>query len=59
MEWLLGFHAEARRTRGCIESVCHAGEVLHVPSGTSANLHPNQSIIACREASDNVQAGGI
>lgn len=32
-EWLLGFHAEARRTPGCIEGVCGEGEVLHVPSG--------------------------
>ncbi|TGO62931.1 hypothetical protein BCON_0016g00240 [Botryotinia convoluta] len=32
-EWLLGFHSEARRTPGCIEGVCAAGEVLHVPSG--------------------------
>lgn len=32
-EWLLGFHAEARRTPGCMEGVCSEGEVLHVPSG--------------------------
>ena len=32
-EWLLGFHSEARNTRGCMEGVCHEGEVLHVPSG--------------------------
>ncbi|GMG26908.1 unnamed protein product [Aspergillus oryzae] len=32
-EWLLGFHAEARRTPGCIESICQEGEILHVPSG--------------------------
>lgn len=32
-EWLLGFHAAARATPGCIEAVCAAGEVLHVPSG--------------------------
>ncbi|KAH8657605.1 hypothetical protein BGZ60DRAFT_383715 [Tricladium varicosporioides] len=32
-EWLLGFHAEARKTPGCIEGVCNEGEVLHVPSG--------------------------
>ncbi|KAI6711064.1 hypothetical protein JHW43_006414 [Diplocarpon mali] len=32
-EWLLGFHAEARRTPGCLEGVCGEGEVLHVPSG--------------------------
>ncbi|KAK2628345.1 hypothetical protein QTJ16_002991 [Diplocarpon rosae] len=32
-EWLLGFHAEARKTPGCLEGVCREGEVLHVPSG--------------------------
>lgn len=32
-EWLIGFHAEARRTPGCYEGVCGEGEVLHVPSG--------------------------
>ncbi|KAH0543056.1 hypothetical protein FGG08_002569 [Glutinoglossum americanum] len=32
-EWLLGFHAEARKTRGCLEGICGEGEVLHVPSG--------------------------
>ena len=32
-EWLLEFHAEARRQAGCIEGVCKAGEILHVPSG--------------------------
>ena len=29
----MGFHAEARSTLGCMEGICHAGEVLHVPSG--------------------------
>lgn len=32
-EWLLGFHAEARRTPGCLEGICGEGEILHVPSG--------------------------
>lgn len=32
-EWLLGYHAEARKTPGCVEGVCNEGEVLHVPSG--------------------------
>ncbi|TKA70279.1 hypothetical protein B0A49_06675 [Cryomyces minteri] len=32
-EWLLGFHAEARATPGCLEGICEEGEVLHVPSG--------------------------
>lgn len=32
-EWLLGFHAEARQTPGCVEGICGEGEVLHVPSG--------------------------
>ena len=43
-EWLLGFHAEARRTPGCIEGVCEKGEILHVPSGwyhLVLNLEPS------------------
>lgn len=32
-EYLLSFHEIARATPGCHEGVCHAGEVLHVPSG--------------------------
>lgn len=32
-EYLLTFHSLARQTPGCREGVCHAGEVLHVPSG--------------------------
>ena len=32
-EWLLTFHQEARTMVGCLEGVCGAGEVLHVPSG--------------------------
>ena len=32
-EWLLTFHTEARRTRGCMEGICCEGEILHVPSG--------------------------
>jgi hypothetical protein len=32
-EYLLNFHEVARSTPGCREGVCHAGEVLHVPSG--------------------------
>ncbi|RAL02950.1 putative F-box and JmjC domain protein [Aspergillus ibericus CBS 121593] len=32
-EWLFSFHAEARRTPGCIEGICGEGEILHVPSG--------------------------
>ncbi|KAF7713767.1 Uncharacterized protein PECH_000604 [Penicillium ucsense] len=32
-EWLLNFHAEARRTPGCMEGVCGEGEIIHVPSG--------------------------
>ncbi|KAI0523701.1 hypothetical protein F5B22DRAFT_591698 [Xylaria bambusicola] len=32
-EWLLEFHVEARKLPGCIEGVCKAGEILHVPSG--------------------------
>jgi hypothetical protein len=32
-EWLLEFHAEARKLPECREGICHAGEILHVPSG--------------------------
>ena len=32
-EWLLNFHAAARKVPGCLEGVCREGEVLHVPSG--------------------------
>ncbi|GAO13814.1 hypothetical protein UVI_02004640 [Ustilaginoidea virens] len=32
-EWLLTFHEEARRLPDCVEGICHAGEILHVPSG--------------------------
>ncbi|KAL3477521.1 hypothetical protein BJX99DRAFT_257338 [Aspergillus californicus] len=42
-EWLLGFHAEARLTPGCIEGICQEGEILHVPSGwwhLVVNLEP-------------------
>ena len=46
-EWLLTFHAEAKQTPGCIEGVCHEGEVLHVPSGwwhLVVNLEPAVAI---------------
>lgn len=32
-EWLLTFHDEARQMAGCVEGVCRAGEIVHVPSG--------------------------
>lgn len=32
-EWLLEFHAEARKLPDCREGICKAGEILHVPSG--------------------------
>lgn len=32
-EWLLEFHAEARKLPECREGICWAGEILHVPSG--------------------------
>ncbi|KAJ5780647.1 hypothetical protein N7457_005807 [Penicillium paradoxum] len=46
-EWLLGFHAEARRTPGCLEGICGEGEILHVPSGwwhLVVNLEPSMAI---------------
>lgn len=46
-EWLLGFHAEARRTEGCLEGLCHEGEVVHVPSGwwhLVVNIEPSIAI---------------
>lgn len=42
-EWLVEFHAEARQLPNCIEGVCEAGEILHVPSGwwhLVVNLEP-------------------
>ena len=47
VEWLLGFHAEARKTKGCLEGLCHEGEVLHVPSGwwhLVINIEPSIAI---------------
>lgn len=32
-EWLLTFHEEARQLPECVEGICRAGEILHVPSG--------------------------
>ncbi|KAF3762430.1 hypothetical protein M406DRAFT_99040 [Cryphonectria parasitica EP155] len=32
-EWLLEFHEEARQLPECVEGICRAGEILHVPSG--------------------------
>lgn len=32
-EYLLTFHEIARRTPGCREGICRAGEVFHVPAG--------------------------
>ncbi|RAH66504.1 putative F-box and JmjC domain protein [Aspergillus aculeatinus CBS 121060] len=46
-EWLFGFHAEARRTPGCVEGICKEGEILHVPSGwwhLVVNIEPSIAI---------------
>lgn len=46
-EWMLGFHAQARATPGCVEGICKEGEVLHVPSGwwhLVVNLVPSIAI---------------
>ena len=46
-EWLLGFHAQARATPGCVEGICNECEVLHVPSGwwhLVVNLSPSIAI---------------
>ncbi|RPB10125.1 F-box and JmjC domain-containing protein [Morchella conica CCBAS932] len=46
-EWLVGFHREARRTKGCREGICKAGEILYVPSGwwhLVVNLSPSLAL---------------
>ena len=46
-EWLLAFHAEARKSQGCVEGICQAGEVLYVPSNwwhLVVNLAPGVAI---------------
>ncbi|KAI4201214.1 MAG: hypothetical protein LQ350_003391 [Teloschistes chrysophthalmus] len=46
-EWLLNFHAEARKSPGCVEGICNEGEVLHVPSGwwhLVVNLSPSIAV---------------
>lgn len=40
-EWLVGFHRTAQATKGCIEGICRAGEVLHVPSGKACQCYQN------------------
>ncbi|KAI4158399.1 MAG: hypothetical protein LQ342_007485 [Letrouitia transgressa] len=47
VEWLSGFHAEARKTRGCMEGICKEGELVYVPSGwwhLVVNLSPSIAI---------------
>lgn len=57
-EWLTNFHREARRTPGCLEGICHEGEVLHVPSGkwlsifsflNLASTHNHRMVASCGE----------
>ncbi|MCJ1357995.1 MAG: hypothetical protein MMC33_007993 [Icmadophila ericetorum] len=46
-EWLISYHAEARKTLGCIEGICNEGEILYVPSGwwhLVVNLKPSIAI---------------
>ncbi|RPB00894.1 F-box and JmjC domain-containing protein [Choiromyces venosus 120613-1] len=46
-EWLVGFHREARKTVGCKEGICKAGEILYVPSGwwhLVVNLSPSLAL---------------
>lgn len=32
-EYMLSFHAAARKTAHCVEGICYEGEILHVPGG--------------------------
>ncbi|KAI5798867.1 putative F-box and JmjC domain protein [Geopyxis carbonaria] len=46
-EWLVSFHEAAREMPGCIEGICKAGEILHVPSGwwhLVVNLSPSLAL---------------
>ena len=46
-EWLLNFHAAARKAPGCMEGICGEGEVLHIPSGwwhLVVNLGPSLAV---------------
>lgn len=46
-EWLLGFHAKARKLPECVEGICREGEILYVPSGwwhLVINLEPTIAV---------------
>lgn len=59
-EWLLTFHAEARRTPGCKEGICRAGEVLYVPAGWyHLVLNLEESLALTQTFVPRAQLGGV
>lgn len=56
-EWLVSFHREARKARGCREGICRAGEILYVPSGTTQFKY-TPSFVSTLLIILHVQAGG-